>query len=104
MGARSACGGSPEPLGGWWRRGRRSAPRGAPESKHEAEPATPEVEDVDRRVDPEEEIERTGDREDPDVARIVVEEAEERRDLVRHEGDAGTRSLLFDCLVVGRHR
>ena len=73
---------------------------GPTEAQDDAEPAAREVEQVDRDVDPEEDVEPTREREDPDVARVVVQEAQERRDELRDAPDDRLRLLLDDGLVV----
>ena len=72
---------------------RRRTPRGArahariasapPEPQNEPEPPAREVERVERDPQPQVRVEPPGERPDPDVARVVVEEAQERRRRAR---------------------
>ena len=59
----------------------------AAEPTDDPEPPAREVEQVEADVHPEEEIEPAGDREGPDVARVVVQEAQEHHDELRDAAD-----------------
>ena len=72
----------------------------AAEAEDDPEPAAREVEQVDRDVDPEEDVEPAGEREEPDVARVVVQEAQERRDELRDAAHDRRRPCFSTRLVV----
>ena len=81
-----------------------SSSRRAPESNEKAEPSAAEIKQIDPGVDPKERVETPEEREQIDVARVVIQEAQEHEEQLRRTSDERFRCDVLDRFVMGLDR